>query len=361
MSGFYYDADELVDKADQIHALALEHTFFPDGSGGDGQEQAFRIQCALSHARGADECLGGSGGSGGADARAEISAYYRSLTDEITTRTRPYPSHILDRVGDLEAVVQALGFPGYESLPSNDDRDADRERETETPWVADPAVWQPFTEIESALDQWSGNFKDRLAVYFESLRIVHDNIAKALGVLASATYAIRDLNHAKRKTLASIIDNTVEALGETGHSGQGLGDDGIDFTHGLWVAGAALPLLALGLPASAATGLTLSGSAISATEHFYRQPDGGGNALGSNTAMPAHVLAKMAGAIADNHDEYVEGSRLIADHLRKQNDDVQVESRRALATGDMANCFVLAEPVAQLRADGDIYANLIPT
>lgn len=344
-----YDASELAAKADEIHDLAMEHTFFPSDAGGDGQEQAFRVQCALSHARGADECLGGSGGGAGGDARAEVSEYYRGLTDRILKRTRPSPAQIIDRVNDIEAVLSTLGFPSYTSIGAE---------HPESSSLDEPARWEPFTNIESALDEWSGDFKDQLAVYAADLKLVTDNLGKILGVLASATYTIRNINQAKRKTLTSIIDNTIDALDDTGYSGQGITDDGIDFSHALWAAGAGVSLLGLATPPGAAVALTLTGTAISAFDHFYPPSDDGNN-LASNTAMPAHVLAKMASAIGDMHRQYKEDSRRIADHLREQNDLVREESERAPVDA-MANCFVVAEPVTDLTADGEIYSDLRP-
>lgn len=345
-----YDASELVAKADEIHDLVMEHTFFPSDAGGDGQEQAFRVQCALSHARGADECLGGSGGGTGGDARAEVSQYYRGLTDRILKRTRPSPNRILNRVNDIEAILSTLGFPSYTSI------DAEH---SESFSLSDPAASEPFTYIDTALQEWSGDFKDRLAVYAADLEIVTGNLGKILGVLASATYAIRDINQAKRKTLTSILDNTIDALGETGYSGQGITDDGIDFSHALWAAGTGVTLLGLVTPASAAAALTLTGTAISASDHFYESQDDGNN-LASNTAMPAHVLAKMASAIGDMHRQYKEDSRRIAQHLRDQNDLVRQESERSPGAEVMANCFVVAEPVTDLTADGEVYSDLRP-
>lgn len=334
MNDDYYSAEELIAKADEIHELAMACTY-ESASGAGGNEGVYREACAYSHAQDMgcmDANLIDAGNTEGV-----VGDYYRELTNRITKRTKPYPHRIDGLVDDLNNVLRCLGFTDYAEF---DLEAADGDEGTES--FENPGLNAMISDARTQLGYWRGAFATELDSYLNELETVENNIAGAVRVLASTTKALYLVNWGKRKSMSSIVNNTIDALKDMRFAADDkwpMGGGGHGHTN--WVAKTTIDLLSLTGPGRGArTALSISGQVISGAEEFLQEEDG--RELGAD--KPAHTLAKMSSAISEVHDRYEDDLAAIATHLRDMYDLVAEQADASIGSSSMSNCFIVMQP-----------------
>ncbi|ADD45670.1 hypothetical protein [Stackebrandtia nassauensis] len=305
-----YGPEELKEKAEKIHKLAMEVTFKSSAQRDSDHNTRDAVKHANGEPCGGDDVAIGPGPICYDSDKASVSGYYRQYTDQILEHIRPYPAELDALVKSVKQVEHRLGVADgtIKMVAPGSSSDS-------FPGLLDATMDDHMDSMEAHVRDWNGLFAENLRhAVVNPIDVIHKNNVFALNVFTQATEAIYLVNLRKRQTLTGIVDEVISALNEAKNTLDFL--DGDELKTAIFVAGAAVAIGTATI-ANPPLGVAIGSATLGVVVGLAKDELPKKESLDFMSETPAHVIEKMGTALKKMHDEYEKSLAEITSTLRE--------------------------------------------